>query len=314
MTPETGPVSKQETLKAIALMGATGTGKSALAMKVAQSFKTCIVSCDSMQLYRGLDIGTAKPSAEERQAVPHFMIDCADLSETYSAARWADEAAEWIAAENSAGRTPLIVGGTGMYLRALIEGFADIPAENPEVREQLQTLQKEHGTAHLHAMLNDVDPVMAERLNEGDTQRIIRALGVFQSSGKPLSVWQAESHSAVRSIECPVIVLEVKRDILRERIAQRFDVMMDAGWLDETRWLDEQHLGEMHPALRAVGYRQLLQHLHGECSLNEAVRDGVTATRRYAKRQQTWFRNQTADATFGDAKVCFDAISKVLGK
>jgi tRNA dimethylallyltransferase len=307
-------MGESKTLKAIALMGATGTGKSALAMKVAKAFGLSIISCDSMQLYRGLDIGTAKSSAEERQVVRHFMIDCSDLSETWSAARWADEAANVIALENRAGRTPLIVGGTGMYLRALIEGFADIPPESPEIREQLQALQKEHGTAHLHAMLSSVDPAMAARLNEGDTQRIMRALGVFQSSGKPLSDWQAESRSTAREIECPVIVLEMERDILRERIAKRFDVMMGAGWLDETRWLDEQHVGEMHPAVRAVGYRQLLQHLHGECTLDEAVRDGVTATRRYAKRQQTWFRNQTPDATFGDAEVCFDTINKVLGK
>jgi tRNA dimethylallyltransferase len=294
-------------------MGATGTGKSALAMKIARAFNLSIISCDSMQLYRGLDIGTAKPSLEEQQAVPHFMIGCADLSETYSAARWADEAADVIALENNNGNMPLIVGGTGMYLRALIEGFADIPAEKPEVREQLQALQKEHGTAYLHTMLSDVDPAMAERLNDGDRQRIMRALGVFQSSGRPLSDWQTESHSSARSIECPVIVLEVERNILRDRIAERFHAMMDSGWLEEARWLKEQDVGEMHPAMRAVGYRQLLSHLNGECSLDEAIRDGITATRRYAKRQQTWFTNQTPDATFGDSKVCNSALCEALG-
>jgi tRNA dimethylallyltransferase len=300
------------TLKAVALMGATGTGKSALAMKVAQQFDTTIISCDSMQFYRGLDIGTAKPSREDMQAVRHYMIDCAELSETYSAARWADEAAEVIAAENSRGKVPLIVGGTGMYLRALLEGFADIPAEKPEVREHLLELQKEHGTAHLHALLKEVDPEMAAKLNEGDTQRIMRALGVYQSSGKTLSSWQAESAANTRNIDCPVFVLEVEREILRERVAERFHVMMEAGWLDETRWLDEQHVGELHPAVRAVGYRQLLQHLHGKLSLQQAVEDGITATRRYAKRQQTWFHNQTPDAMFGDADVCLQAITSAL--
>ncbi|MCF7822063.1 MAG: tRNA (adenosine(37)-N6)-dimethylallyltransferase MiaA [Mariprofundaceae bacterium] len=295
-------------------MGATGTGKSALAMKVAQTFNTCIIACDSMQLYRGLDIGTAKPSAEERQAVPHFMIDCAGLSDTYSAARWADEAADVIAMENSKGNVPLVVGGTGMYLRALLEGFADIPAEKPEVRKELQLMQQEQGTQYLHALLSQVDPLMAEKLEENDTQRIMRALGVFRSSGKTLSDWQAESHSTAREIECPVVVLEVERGVLRERLAERFHRMIDTGWMDEVRWLNEQGVGEMHPAMRAVGYRQLLPHLDGECSLDEAVRDGVTATRRYAKRQQTWFRNQTPDATFGDTAVCFDAISRVFGQ
>lgn len=299
-------------LKVVALMGATGAGKSALAMHAAQTFNSCIVSCDSMQIYRGLDIGTAKPTKEEQQQVQHHLIDCADLSEIWSAARWADAAADAIADENSKGNIPLIVGGTGMYLRALTEGFADIPNEKPEVREKLQTLQKEHGTPYLHAMLSEVDSVTSNRLHHSDTQRIMRALGVFRSSGKPLSFWQAKGESSGRVIHCPVVVLEVERGLLRERIADRFQAMVDAGWLDEVRWLDAQHPGEMHPALRAVGYRQLLSHLHGECSLEEAIRDGITATRRYAKRQQTWFRNQIPDALFGDAQVCFKALGERL--
>ena len=300
-------------LRAVALMGATGTGKSALAMKLAQKFDTSIISCDSMQLYRGLDIGTAKPSKEEQALVRHHLIDCAEISETWSAARWADAAAAVITDENSRGKLPLIVGGTGMYLRALTEGFADIPAEKQEVREQLLVLQKEHGTPHLHAMLSDVDPVTAERLHDTDTQRIMRALGVFQSSGTALSVWQAEGTSD-RNIECPVVVLEVEREVLREHIADRFHAMMGTGWLDETRWLDSQNPDEMHPAVRAVGYRQLLSHLHGECSLDDAIRDGITATRRYAKRQQTWFRNQTPDALFGDVDSCFAVLKKIFEK
>ena len=307
-------MSEKPALRAVALMGATGTGKSALAMKIARKFGLSIISCDSMQLYRGLDIGTAKPSNEEQQAVPHFMINCADLSETYSAARWADEAAEVIAAENGAGRTPLIVGGTGMYLRALLEGFADIPAEKPEIREKFVELQKKHGTSYLHALLKKVDQETAERLNEGDSQRIIRALGVYHSSGIALSRWQCQASAEKRKITCPLIVLKIEREALRELLAKRFHMMMDAGWLEEVRWLNDQGVGEMHPAMRAVGYRQLLSHLSGECSLDEAIRDGITATRRYAKRQQTWFVNQTPEATFGDTKVCYDALSELLGQ
>ncbi len=301
-----------ETLHAVALMGATGTGKSALAMKIARNFDTSIISCDSMQLYRGLDIGTAKPTPEEQKMVPHFMINCADLSQTYSAARWADEAAEAIASENEAGRTPLIVGGTGMYLRALTEGFADIPAEKPEIREKFMRLQKEHGTPYLHSLLKEVDEESAKRLNEGDTQRIIRALGVYHSSGVALSNWQRQAESEKREIVCPLVVLEVERAILRERLAERFDKMMNAGWLDEVRWLKELGVDEMHPAMRAVGYRQLLSYLNDDCSIDEAIRDGITATRRYAKRQQTWFANQASDAFFGDAEACYKEICKVI--
>jgi len=300
------------TLKAVALMGATGTGKSALAMRLAERFGSSIVSCDSMQLYRGLDIGTAKPSGEEQQRVHHYLIDCADLSETWSAARWAEAASEAIRQENDAGRIPIIVGGTGMYLRGLIEGFADIPAEDPKVRASLYEEQLAHGTPYLHKKLVEVDPATAARLEVGDTQRIMRALGVFHSSGTPLSVWQAGESVSKPDIDCPVVVLEVERTVLRERIAKRFRAMMDAGWLEETRWLLAQKVGELHPAVRAVGYRQLIAHLNGECSLDEAVRDGITATRRYAKRQQTWFRNQTPEATFGDAVVCEAALMKIL--
>jgi len=154
-----------KTLKAVALMGATGTGKSALAMRLAETFDTAIISCDSMQLYRGLDIGTAKPAIPEQQRVRHHLIDCADLCETWSAARWAEAAADVIRTENEQGRVPIIVGGTGMYLRALIEGFADIPAENPAVRDSLYIEQLAHGTPCLHAKLAEVDPATAARLD-----------------------------------------------------------------------------------------------------------------------------------------------------
>jgi len=299
-------------LKAAALMGATGTGKSALAMRLAERFDTSIVSCDSMQLYRGLDIGTAKPSREEQQRVRHYLIDCADISETWSAARWADAASDAIRSENEQGNIPIIVGGTGMYLRALLEGFADIPAEDPKVRESLLEDQKAHGTPYLHAKLLEVDPVTAARLEVNDTQRIMRALGVFHSSGRPLSHWQMQGSGPKQQIDCPVVVLEVERELLRERIAERFHAMMDAGWLAETKWLLAQVPGELHPAVRAVGYRQLIAHLKGECTLEEAVADGITATRRYAKRQQTWFRNQTPDAFFCDAGACEAALIKIL--
>jgi len=289
-------------LKAVALMGATGTGKSALAMRLIGELDgaTSIISCDSMQVYKHLDIGTAKPTLKERRRVRHHLIDCCELPEQFSAAAWARHAARIIAAENAAGRVPLIVGGTGLYLKALLEGLADIPDEDPQVREELLHLQRRRGTAYLHELLRRCDPAMAERLKPGDGQRILRALGVFRSSGRPLSEWQAAGRQPV-GIDCPVYVLELDRSALRSRLADRFRAMLDRGWLEEVRWLDSLHLPDTHPAARAVGYRQLLRYVRGECPLDEAVEQGIVATRRYAKRQSTWFRHQTPAAVHGEA-------------
>jgi len=289
-------------LKATALMGATGTGKSALAMQIALAEKTSMICCDSMQLYRGLNIGTAKPTEAERDAVPHFMVDCCDLPGLYSAARWAKEARIVIEQENKQGRKPIIVGGTGLYLKALMQGFANIPPEKLAVRQRFEALQKEAGTAALYQLLQHKDPEMALHLKAGDTQRIMRALTVFESTGKTLSAWQQRGNDAADPIDCPVFVLDVERDLLRQRLADRFQLMLNAAWLDEVGWLDALQLPDSHPAMRAVGYRQLLDHLHGAVSLEQAVADGITATRRYAKRQVTWFHHQTPDAVHGDDK------------
>ena len=301
-------------LKAVALMGATGTGKSALAMAVAKEASCSIICCDSMQLYKGLDIGTAKASRDEQAEVVHFMLDCCQLPDLYSAARWAEEACNIIKKENAVGRTPLIVGGTGLYLRALIEGFANIPEEKPALRNKYETLQKEAGTAALYRLLQDKDAAMAARLKEGDSQRIKRALCVLESTGKSLAVWQAEAKAAHTDIKCPVFVLDVPREILRHKLAKRFHVMIEAGWLDEVRWLQAQAVPDTHPALRAVGYRQLLDHLTGKLSLDEAVKNGITATRRYAKRQVTWFAHQTPDAIHGEVNILRKLLLEAMKK
>jgi len=305
------------TLQAVALMGATGTGKSALAMQVAKASGVSIICCDSMQLYHGLDIGTAKPTTEEREQVAHFLVDCCELPDLYSAARWAHEARIHIRQQNELGIVPIIVGGTGLYLKALTQGFADIPEEDPKVRVRLEAVHQAMGTAELYRLLQECDPEMALRLKGNDTQRIMRALAVCESSGKALSVWQQQA-ADIPPIDCPVFVLDVVRDVLRQRLADRFDVMMRAGWLDEVRWLDAQQLPDTHPTMRAVGYRQLLDHLHGDLSMDKALTDGITATRRYAKRQVTWFNHQTKDALHGDAKalqtLLIDSISKQMDK
>jgi len=298
-------------LKAIALMGATGTGKSALAMRVAKAAGASIICCDSMQLYRGLDIGTAKPTPADRASVAHFLVDCCELPDIYSAARWARKAREAIRVENSRGRKPVIVGGTGLYLKALMQGFADIPAEKPAVRQHFEALQREAGTAALYALLQQQDPDMADRLEAGDTQRIMRALCVCESTGKPLSAWQQQEKNAA-PIGCPVFVLDVERHVLRTRLADRFHTMLQAGWLDEVGWLAAQQLPDTHPAMRAVGYRQLLDHLRGASTLEQAVVDGITATRRYAKRQVTWFHNQTPEAVHGGSEALEEALKEQL--
>jgi len=293
-------------------MGATATGKTALALDIAEHSQSCIISCDSMQLYRGLDIGTAKASKAERQRIQHYLIDCADVSEVWSAQRWADAALEVIKQENAQGRVPLIVGGTGMYLRALLEGFAKIPEEKEGVRDYFVALQAEHGTPYLHDLLMQWDPVLAARLPNTDSQRIMRGLCIYKSTNVPLSSWQSEQEEQKEAIDCPIFVLDVPRPELRERLAQRIDMMMDAGWMEEVRWLQGQKVDELHPALRAVGYRQLLAHLNGECSLEEALRDAITASRKYAKRQVTWFRNQTPNAVLGDVKKIKQAMMEQL--
>lgn len=299
-------------LRAVALMGATATGKSALAMDIAAATQSSIICCDSMQLYRGLDIGTAKPSAEERAEINHFLVDCCELPDCYSAARWAEQARLVIASENGAGRVPLIVGGTGLYLKALLEGFADIPDEKPEVRKKFEMMHWVEGAEGLYRYLQQHDAVMAERLKAGDSQRIMRALCVLESTGRSLAVWQAEAMSEVVAMDCPVFVLDVPREILRERIAERFQAMIENGWLNEVRWLAALKLADTHPAMRAVGYRQLLDHLKGELTLEKAISDAITATRRYAKRQVTWFNHQTPTAMHGSADQLKEKIMEQL--
>jgi len=301
-----------ERLQAFALMGATGTGKSALAMQLTGELQTSIICCDSMQLYKELDIGTAKPSQAERDLVPHFLVDCCELPDLYSAARWAREARVVIADENEQGRVPLIVGGTGLYLKALLHGFADIPDEKPEIRGKFETLLWVEGTEGLFRYLQAHDAVMAGRLEANDSQRIMRALCVLESTGRSLADWQSEATSEVGEIDCPVFVLDVEREILRERLAIRCQSMIESGWLDEVRWLAKLNLPDTHPAMRAVGYRQLLDHLQGELSLEKAISDTITATRRYAKRQVTWFNHQTPEAVHGTAEELKEKMTGLL--
>ncbi len=292
-------------LTAIALMGATGTGKSSLALRWAAQTGNCIIACDSMQVYQGLNIGTAKATTAEQANARHALIDCVALPYSYSTADWAKAARVCIASENEAGRTPLICGGTGLYLRTLLSGIADIPSIESSIRERLNDRLNIEGQAAMHAMLQQVDASIAAQLAVGDSQRVLRALSVFEATGVPLSVWQQKKNTAP-AIHCTVFWLQKPRPQLREDLAVRFHRMIDLGWLDEVRMLKDSPCDNMHPAKRAVGYRQWLDYLAGTCDEATAIADGITATRRYAKRQETWFRHQLDADIVGDTTVIED--------
>ncbi len=284
-------------IDALALVGPTASGKTAAALALAQALQPQggaeIISVDSALVYRGMDIGTAKPSREELAAVPHHLIDTLDPLQSYSAAEFAKDAARLMGEIRKRGRTALLVGGTMLYLKALLEGLSDMPAANAEVRSQIQQQAESLGWPAMHALLAQVDPITAERLAPGDSQRIGRALEVWTSSGQTLSSLHQSAKTSRSDWHIPVISLEpLDRHWLHQRIAQRFDQMMAQGFLDEVKRLKAR--GDLNadlPSMRCVGYRQAWQGL--EEGWREAdIRDrGIFATRQLAKRQITWLRS-----------------------
>jgi tRNA dimethylallyltransferase len=274
------------------LTGPTGSGKSDFAMRLAREFPIEIVSVDSAQVYRGLDIGSAKPSAEVQAAVPHHLIDLIDPATSYSAGRFVRDASGAIAEIESRGRVPLLVGGTMLYLRALMGGIASLPQGSPGIRAELEAQAVRSGWPALHARLATVDPAAAARIHPNDAQRIQRALEVFDSVGEPISVLQARTRSPLaREFAC-VALVPANREALHAALARRFDDMLASGLLAEVRRLfDRGDLTPEHPAIRAVGYRQLWSHLSGSYSLETAVERAIAATRQLAKRQMTWLRS-----------------------
>jgi tRNA dimethylallyltransferase len=279
--------------EAVLLMGPTGVGKSAVALALAREFPLEIVSVDSALVYRGLDIGTAKPSAAERASVPHHLIDICDPAEPYSAGRFLTDARALIGAIRGRDRVPLLVGGTMLYFRALSRGLAALPAADPRLRARLDARAREHGWAALHAELGRVDPQAAARISPSDAQRIQRALEVFELTGEALTVRQRRIAGTLPRL-ARFALLPCARDELYRRLDRRFDAMLEAGFLDEVRRLRARgDLGAELPALRAVGYRQLWAHLDGRLSLPEAIVAGKRATRNLAKRQLTWLRAES---------------------
>ncbi len=283
--------------QALCLAGPTAAGKTAIALALAEQLPLEIVSVDSAQVYRGMDIGTAKPSAAERAAVPHHLIDILDPRDAYSAARFVADAQRLVEDITRRGRLPLLVGGTMLYFKALRDGLDPMPPADADVRAQIDRQAVERGWPALHAELATVDPATAARLAPADAQRIQRALEVWRLSGKPLSEWQlGKARQPAPAGAWPLVSLEpASRAWLHERIAARFDAMLAAGLVDEVRRLRSR--GDLHaglPAMRCVGYRQLWQALEAGTPGDPAadVRDaGVAATRQLAKRQLTWLRS-----------------------
>ena len=288
---------KQRPVDAIALVGPTASGKTAAALALAHSLQPHggaeIISVDSALVYRGMDIGTAKPSREELAAVPHHLIDTLDPLQSYSAAEFAKDATTLIRDIRARGKTPLLVGGTMLYLKALLEGLNDMPPADPEVRADIHARAARLGWPALHAELAQVDPQTAARLAPGDGQRIGRALEVWTATGQSLSSFHQSAKATAPDWHIPVISLEpLDRTWLHQRIAQRFDHMMAAGFMDEVKALRQR--GDLNPdlpSMRCVGYRQAWQGLDEGWPESEIRERGIFATRQLAKRQITWLRS-----------------------
>ncbi|WP_133499783.1 tRNA (adenosine(37)-N6)-dimethylallyltransferase MiaA [Cognatilysobacter terrigena] len=291
---------------AIALMGPTASGKTALAVEWAQRFGGEVVSVDSALVYRGLDIGAAKPTQDERGGIPHHLIDVRDPWQPYSAAEFATDARAAVDDIVSRGKLPILAGGTGLYFHALLHGLAPMPEADAATRASIEAEARERGWAALHAELGTIDPDAAYRIHATDAQRIQRALEVWRLSGRTISDWRRERPA--HRFPCRVLKLVVappSRDVLHARIAKRFDAMLDAGFLDEVRRLRALPELASHPkpldlpAIRAVGYRQAWEHLDGAFDAAEFRDRGIFATRQLAKRQLTWLRGEL-DALWGD--------------
>ena len=294
MSPGTASAGAGSRLPVYILTGPTGTGKSDWALRLAEAAPVEIVSVDSAQVYRGLDIGTAKPARSVRERIPHHLIDLCDAAGSYSAGRFVTDALECIAAIHSRRRVPLLVGGTMLYLRALLSGLAPLPQASPELRRDLDARALLIGWPALHTELARLDPVAAERIRPHDRQRIQRALEVCLITGQRLSELQRQRVNPLGGQPLSLWALvPPQRDWLHRRLAGRFHTMMEAGFLEEVRGLHARgDLCARHPSMRAVGYRQLWAHLEGEWRLAEAIERSIAATRQLAKRQLTWIRSE----------------------
>lgn len=276
---------------AIFIMGPTASGKTALSIALRKRLPVELISVDSALIYRGMDIGTAKPSAEELALAPHRLIDIRDPAQSYSAADFRKDALKEMADITAAGRIPLLVGGTMLYFKALLDGLSPLPSADPQVRQRIEQQAAELGWEALHQQLAEIDPVAAARIHPNDPQRLSRALEVFFISGKTLTELTKISGETLPYRVHQFAIAPVSRELLHQRIELRFRQMLDAGFETEARALFDR--GDLHtdmPAIRCVGYRQMWSYLSGEIDYDEMVYRGICATRQLAKRQMTWLR------------------------
>lgn len=277
--------------KAIFIMGPTASGKTDLAIELRKHLPVELISVDSALIYKGMDIGTAKPTVEELKKAPHRLIDILDPKKSYSAADFRRDALHEMDEITKAGKIPLLVGGTMLYYKALLEGLSPLPSSVPEIRKQIEIEAKEKGWDALHQELSQIDPVSAARIHPNDPQRLSRALEVFRISGKSLTELTQTKGEILPYDVVQFAIAPKERSVLHERIEKRFHLMMERGFEDEIRALYQR--GDLHadlPSIRCVGYRQMWDYLDGKTDRDEAVYRGICATRQLAKRQITWLR------------------------
>jgi tRNA dimethylallyltransferase len=300
-------------LQAILIAGPTASGKSALALALATAFGGAVVNADSMQVYRDLRILTARPSREEEAEVSHRLFGHVDAAQNYSVGRWLADFEKTLQTLSMERRVAVVAGGTGMYFKAAVQGLSDIPPVQEEIRAEVRRRAAGRTPQELHAELTAKDALTASRLRETDPQRILRALEVFEATGKPLASFQgARAASLLDAARCPAFFLAPPREELYARIDARFDAMLAAGALEEVRLLGARRLDPALPAMRAHGAPHLLAHLEGRMTLEDAASRGKLDTRHYAKRQHTFARHQLQNFIWLDGGDAFDAAMRRL--
>jgi tRNA dimethylallyltransferase len=302
-------------LPLVAIVGPTASGKSALGVWLAERLNGEVVACDSTQLYRGFDIGTAKPTFEERRGVAHYLIDVLDGTEEATAGGYRERAIEVLGDLRARKKLPILTVGTGLYLRVLLEGLANVPQRSEELRERLRASAAEHEPGHLHRVLRRLDRASAEKIAPADEQKLLRAIEVCLLTKRPLSEVYRGGRKPLEGWRAIKVGLQPKREALYERVHGRAGEMLSRGWVEEVRGLMESGLPESAKAFDFIGYRELRRVLQGEMALEEARAAIQQATRRYAKRQMTWFRREQGVqwlAGFGDeARIQREALEKV---